>query len=147
MKRPNLHPFRIAENDETVVTREGPVQAKRGDAILTGIEGEVWPIQASKFLATYDVLSIEKCRKKPIEVLVVCVDRPFQVVVSYQDNLLDGKPGDWLVQYDEANYGIVGRDIFEKTYDVLGPSNEQIDIGSPKIRIADQPTNSPTSHV
>jgi|GEM_PF-1387591 len=143
IKRPIQHFFRIAENDELVATREGTVEARRGDAILTGVEGEVWPIQANKFLATYDILSGAQCRKKPIEVLAVRMDRPFQVVVAHQDGLLDGKPGDWLIEYGEANFGIVAQDIFDKTYDILGPSNKTINIGSSKIRISDQqPTTS-----
>jgi len=41
-KRLIMNPFRIAEYDETIVTLEG-------DAILSGINGENWPIEANKF--------------------------------------------------------------------------------------------------
>jgi hypothetical protein len=111
-----------------------------GDVVLTGIDGEVWPIRANRFLETYDILSDGQCQKKIIEVLVVHMDRPFQVMVSWQDSILQGYPGDWLVQYDEASYGIVGGSIFERTYDVLGPSDRPLNVGSPKIRISDQST-------
>jgi hypothetical protein len=44
---------------------------------------------------------------------------PFAVTASW--GRLEGKPGDWLVQYDEVgkDFGIVGEAIFEQTYERL----------------------------
>jgi hypothetical protein len=133
MKRPILHPYRIAQHDELIQTREGSVQARAGDYVLTGVEGEVWPIPAKKFFATYEVAGTAICRKRPIEVLAMQMDRPFIVKVSWQDSALSGEAGDWLVQYGEQSYGVVGESIFAKTYDVVGVSNEPLDTVSPKI--------------
>jgi len=44
-KKPIPLEFRYAETDETIETKEGSVAAKAGDAIMTGTEGEQWPIQ------------------------------------------------------------------------------------------------------
>src|SRR4051794_37876146 len=107
IKRPVLHFFRIAEKDEFIITREGLVEARRGDAILTGVKGEIWPIQANKFLATYDILSNGQCRKKAIEVLAMQLDQPLQIAISERGNRLEGKRGDWLIQYAEVDFGIV----------------------------------------
>ena len=133
MKQPILHPYRIAQYDELIQTREGAVPARADDYVLTGVEGEVWPIPAEKFLATYEVAGPAMCRKRPIEVLAMQMDRPFTVKVSWQDSPLAGEPGDWLMQYGEQSYGVVGESIFAKTYDVIGVSKEQLNTGSPKI--------------
>ena len=125
MKRPILHPYRIAQHDEVIQTREGAVPARPGDYVLTGVEGEVWPIAAEKFLATYEVAGATVCRKRPIEVLASQMNRPFTVKVSWQDSPLAGEPGDWLVQYGEQSYGVVGESIFAKTYDVIGVCEER----------------------
>ena len=57
--------------------------------------------------------------KKPVPVLGVQMKEPFAVTASW--GRLEGKPGDWLVQYDEAgqDFGIVGQSLFQQTYDRL----------------------------
>ena len=67
-KKPIPLEFRYAETDETIQTKEGPVQAKAGDAIMTGTEGENWPIPAEKFSQTYDDLGDGTASKKNIPV-------------------------------------------------------------------------------
>ncbi|MES2353247.1 MAG: hypothetical protein V4568_02405 [Pseudomonadota bacterium] len=96
------------------------------------------PIQANKFLATYDIVSSGKCRKKSDDVLVISLDRSFQVSVSWQDNPLAGEPGDWLVQDGEDSYEVVDGNAFDKSYDIVGSSYKHINIDSPKIRISGQ---------
>jgi len=109
--------FRYAETDETIETKEGSVGAKAGDAIMTGTEGEEWPIPAEKFAETYDDLGDGTAAKKNIPVFAKEMSEPFQVKVSWSDDLLQGEEGDYLVQYGVGDYGVVGREIFEKTYE------------------------------
>jgi len=109
--------FRYAETDETIETKEGSVGAKAGDAIMTGTEGEEWPIPAEKFAETYDDLGDGTAAKKNIPVFAKEMSEPFQVKVSWSDDLLQGEEGDYLVQYGAGDYGVVGREIFEKTYE------------------------------
>ena len=45
-KKPIPLEYRVTEKDETIQTKEGPVNAAAGDAIMTGTEGENWPIPA-----------------------------------------------------------------------------------------------------
>jgi hypothetical protein len=108
--------FRYAETDETIETRENPVGAKAGDAIMTGTEGEQWPIPAASFAETYDDLGDGTAAKKNIPVFAKEMAEPFQVKVSWSDDLLQGEEGDFLVQYGVGDYGVVGREIFGKTY-------------------------------
>jgi len=115
-KKPIPLEFRVAEEDETIQTKEGPVDAATGDAIMTGTEGEQWPIPADKFAETYDVLEPGKAAKKDIPVFAKEMSEPFQVKVSWSDALLQGEPADYLVQYGVGDYGVVGREIFRKTY-------------------------------
>ena len=115
-KKPIPLEFRVAEEDETIQTKEGPVEASAGAAIMTGTEGEQWPIPAEKFAETYDVLEPGKAAKKDIPVFAKEMPEPFQVKVSWSDALLQGEAGDYLVQYGVGDYGVVGREIFRKTY-------------------------------
>ena len=115
-KKPIPLNFRAAEAEETIETKEGPVVAQAGDAIMTGTEGEQWPIPAEKFEQTYDILEPGKAAKKNIPVFAKEMNAPFKVKVSWSDALLNGELGDFLVQYGLGDYGVVGAEIFRKTY-------------------------------
>tara|TARA_B100000214_G_scaffold332240_1_gene273639 strand:+ start:913 stop:1362 length:450 start_codon:yes stop_codon:yes gene_type:complete len=115
-KKPIPLQFRYAKGDGWIKTKEGEVRMKAGDAIMTGTEGENWPIPAEKFAQTYDDLGDGTAAKKNIPVFAKEMDQPFQVKVSWSNDLLQGEPGDYLVQYGPGDYGVVGREIFAKTY-------------------------------
>ena len=115
-KKPIPLKFNYAKKDQTINTKEGPVDAKKGDAIMTGTEGENWPIPADKFKKTYDDLGDGTASKKNIPVHAKQMDNKFQVKVSWSKDLLQGNPGDYLVQYGPGDYGVVGQEIFKKTY-------------------------------
>ena len=118
-----------------ILTRETPkgdagVRFQKGDAIVTGTSGESWPIAKSTFESTYVPVAggrmgrDGKFFKKPLPVLGVQMNEPFTVTASW--GKLEGKGGDWLIQYDEAgrDFGIVGQGIFEKTYRILPSTPE-----------------------
>jgi hypothetical protein len=115
-KKPIPVVFELAGEDKTIETKEGSVRAMAGDAIMTGVEGEQWPIPIEKFNQTYDDLGDGTASKKDIPVFVKEMSEPFQVKVSWSDDLLSGEAGDYLVQYGPGDYGVVGKDIFLKTY-------------------------------
>ena len=115
-KKPIPLNFRYAEEAETIETKEGSVTAEVGAAIMTGTEGEQWPIPREKFEQTYDVLEPGTAAKKNIPVFAKEMAEPFQVKVSWSNDLLQGARGDYLVQYGPGDYGVVGREIFQKTY-------------------------------
>ena len=115
-KRPIPLGFRITQEDEVIQTKEGPVRASVGDAIMTGTEGENWPIPGDKFEQTYDIIEPGTAAKKDIPVFAKEMPEEFKVKVSWSDDLLRGESGDFLVQYGVGDYGVVGREIFRKTY-------------------------------
>ena len=96
-----------------------------GDAILTGVEGEQWPIEREKFDASYEPVAPTcpgedgRYVKKPISVWALQMDEPFFVTVSWSNDRLEGQAGDWLLQYGEGDYGVVKNSVFQKTYEVL----------------------------
>lgn len=115
-KKPVVLGFEYAENDSTIETKEGPVKCSKGDAILTGTQGERWPVPRDRFAETYDVVGDGECAKKKIEVLALQMDEAFTVKPSWSNDPLVGKPGDWFVQYGKGDYGVVDCEIFEETY-------------------------------
>ena len=52
-KKPIPVSVAFAPADGVCGTLEGPVRYRAGDAILTGVQGEHWPIQRDAFLASY----------------------------------------------------------------------------------------------
>lgn len=116
---------RFANADGLLETLEGAVPYTKGDAILTGVEGEQWPVVREKFFQKYD--PVPPCvggeagtyAKKRLLVYAKQMQTPFSVRLKAVGALLAGKPGDWLVQYAVGDYGIVSDDIFQKTYQVL----------------------------
>jgi len=115
----------FATADGVCETKEGLVAYKAGDAIMTGVEGEQWSIQRGKFDDTYMPISptykgIDGLYvKKPLIVYALQITEPFYVTVSWAKDKIQGKPGDWLVQYFENDYGIVDQTIFAKSYDII----------------------------
>ena len=109
----------------TVETAEGTVQAKPGDAIITGIAGEHWRVSRARFA--------EKYRPVPptvdgeggpynslrYRVLALPMDHPFEVVLADGVSRLVGHNGDWLIDYGDGSLGIVAQPIFAVTYEVL----------------------------
>ena len=117
-KKPIPLNFKVAQADITVNTKEGPVKARKGDFIMTGTKGENWPIPKDKFSQTYDVQpGGTTAAKKKINVRAAQMKKPFEVKVSWSADTLKGKTGDFLVQYGPGDYGVVGKEIFEETYD------------------------------
>ena len=115
----------FASVDGVCATQEGLVAYKAGDAIMTGVEGEQWPIERGKFDATYTPVAPTKegvdgqYVKKPFIVYALQMTEPFYVTVSWAKDKIIGKPGDWLLQYSKEDYGIVDQNIFETSYGVI----------------------------
>ena len=110
-----------------VTTAEGPVKHGAGAAILTGVAGEKWPIERTRFEALYEPIPPLRMgedgqyRRKPTLVLARQLDRPFAVTLTDGRGRLDGTTGDWLVQHDPGQLGIVNREVFAATYELLDP--------------------------
>ncbi len=109
-----------------VQTPEGLVHAKAGDAILTGTEGERWPVSRDRFFRKYrpkpPTLAGDPGRyvSLPSQIHALAMNHPFEVLLVDGASRLHGDSGDWLVDYGDGSLGIVARAIFAKTYDIIG---------------------------
>lgn len=114
---------RFAVDGGVISTVEGPVEYMVNDAILTGVVGESWPVARKKFDARYEPLpgtvagQAGNYKKRPLLVRATQLVAPLTVAINR--GLLQGKIGDWLVEYEHDDYGIVQKEIFEQTYDIL----------------------------
>ncbi len=120
IKKPIVVSFRFAATDEVVNTLEGTVTAKAGDAIITGVKGETYPIQRNKFEASYEFdEATGKCFKKAIIVEAVRMDAPFEVKVGWSDTPIQGKAGDYHLTYGPGDFGAVAADVFDASYEIV----------------------------
>jgi hypothetical protein len=123
VKRPIPVAVAFADAGGTCETREGPVRYRAGDAILTGVEGEHWPVVRETFLATYRPAPPTRAgedgryTKLPALATAVQLTQAVAVPVGWSDDPLHGKPGDWLLRYADGGYGVVGDAIFRETYE------------------------------
>lgn len=107
------------------VTLEGPVSHAAGDAILTGVRGEHWPVARARFEQTYEAAPGTAAgqpgtyRKRPLAVMAVRLESAVAVTLGAGRGVLTAAPGDWLVQYGPGDFGVVAADIFGQTYRVV----------------------------
>lgn len=104
-------------------TLEGIVHFKIGDALLTGENGERWPVTRRAFDQMYEHASdqAKNIYRKKTDIFVFAKQMPiaFSVLINEGEAQLQGKPGDWLVQHSIGNYGVVAEKIFLKTYSLV----------------------------
>ncbi len=115
----------FAPDNGSLETREGTVGYARGDALLTGVEGERWPVPRATFDASYEPVAPTRHGKpgsyvkRPLVVWAKPMRAPFAVTLDRERGTLRGKPGDWLVQYAPGDLSVVGGSVFDKTYELL----------------------------
>ena len=112
----------FADKALDIETLEGPVKCKAGDAIVTGVHAERWPIERLRFLSTYDaaegVVMFQPglYRRKPTVVTARQLLAPMTIELSGGRGALAAKAGDWLIHGGEGDQWIVADLIFQKTY-------------------------------
>jgi hypothetical protein len=112
----------IASDDGVLTTLEGDVSYKAGDALMTGVQGERWPISSAKFELTYEPVpptvmgNSGSYVKKRIVVEAVQMDQPFAVTIRDGQSILKGNAGDWVVSSPDGSQWVVADSIFKKTY-------------------------------
>ena len=108
-----------------LMTREGEVRYAAGDALLTGADGDRWPVSRAYFDGAYEPLaplragSDGRYRKRPVVVLAKQMGAPFAIALSDGCGTLRGSRGDWLVQYAPGDCAVVAQAIFAATYELL----------------------------
>jgi hypothetical protein len=122
-KRPIAVSVSFAPSDGVTETLEGAVRHEAGDAIVTGVHGENWPIQRDAFAASYEPVAPTgpgqpgTYMKRPVIVLALRLGSVMTVPVGRHGDPLHGRPGDWLLQYEDGSYGVVCDGIFRATYE------------------------------
>jgi hypothetical protein len=121
-KKPAPVRVEFAAADGVCETLEGPVRFLAGDAILTGVQDERWPVRRDLFMSSYRAVPPTQAgengsyRKTPTVTYALRLDRPRNVPVGWQHDPLQGRPGDWLLQYDDGTYGVIQDAIFRESY-------------------------------
>lgn len=111
----------IASCAGTLATLEGEVAYNGGDALVTGVAGERWPVGRARFDATYTPVpptgpgQSGQYRRLPNRVLAKQMGDAFDVPLGERGSL-HGEPGDWLVQYAPGDQAVVAAQIFRQTY-------------------------------
>jgi hypothetical protein len=121
-KKPLPVPVEFAAADGVCATREGPVHYRAGDAILTGVRGERWPVERDWFSSNYAPVPPTRAGengtygKAPSLTLALRLDRPRDVPVGWQKDPLHARPGDWLLQYADGSYSVIGDEVLRESY-------------------------------
>jgi len=108
----------------TVQTSEGLVHARAGDAIITGIAGEHWRVSREHFSKKYRPVPPTLPGESgpyvsvPNRILALPMSESFEVLLADGVSRLNGRAGDWLVDYGDGSLGIVSQAIFATTYQI-----------------------------
>jgi hypothetical protein len=109
-----------------IQTREGVVQARPGDAIVTGAAGEHWRVSRAHFSEKYRAVPPTtdghdgRYLSLTNSIMAVPMSGAFEVLLADGVSRLKGQPGDWLVDYGDGSLGIVAPAIFATTYELVG---------------------------
>ena len=125
-KRKGLVSVVFCEKSATVQTLEGTVRCVPGDAILTGMHGEQWPVSREISDKLYDpILPVKmgkngQYRSLSHEVEAARLIHQCKILLPPgKRGSLNGTAGDWLVRQQDGSLGIVASNIFFKTYDLI----------------------------
>jgi PGDYG protein len=115
----------FAEIDGTLPTQEGPVNYSTGDALLTDIDGQRWPVARDTFDTNYAPMAPTRpgkpgrYRKRARVVWAKTMTDAFDVTLDRVGGPLRVQPGDWLVQYAQSDFSVVSAGVFAQTYELL----------------------------
>lgn len=121
-KKPIAVKTEFAAKDGVCDTLEGPVRYRAGDALLTGIQGERWPVGRDVFLSSYEPIAPTRAgengtyRKTAGTAYALRLEEPRDVPVGWQKDPLHGRPGDWLLHYADGSYGVLKDSVFRESY-------------------------------
>jgi len=122
VKKPDSVQVIFARESGTLDTREGQVSFAPGDALLTGVEGERWPIKAADFQSTYEPVPPARAgqdglyRKRAVHVDARQAARALSIPTHSASGSLQARAGDWIVTDDQGQSWVVADSIFRATY-------------------------------
>jgi hypothetical protein len=112
----------FAAQGGSLQSREGLNRYAPGDALIIGSTGDRWSVTRERFLAKYSpvapTIAGENGRytNKPLPVLAVRISQDFSIERAPGGDVIQGKAGDWLLQYAPGDHGIVEAAKFAKVY-------------------------------
>jgi len=112
----------FAQGEAAVQSREGLNRYQAGDAIVTGSTADRWSVTRSRFDARYEPIpplvhgEAGQYRSRPIAVLAKQMAEPFSIARTAGGDLLQGRAGDWLMQYAPGDHGVVEEAKFRRVY-------------------------------
>ena len=108
--------YATAETPGMINTLEGPVKYQAGYKIVTGPNGEQYPIPPEKFAGLYDDNHDGTATPKKIIKMAKLADHSGSVKTSWGETLNYTRGNDYIVRHGPGDYGVVKKDIFPKTY-------------------------------
>ena len=116
--------FSVIFSTETrkIETLEGPVQCSPGDAVITGIHGEEWPVGKERFQELYEPVPPTKWgedgmyRRLPLAVDAAEITDECSFTLPGKRGSVKAQAGDWLVRQPDGGMGVVAKRVFDETY-------------------------------
>ncbi len=115
---------RLLTEASAIATLEGMLEAAAGNFVITAATGEQWPVTPTvldqRYLAVAPTLQGHSGNYTSIvnDVMARQMHEPFAVVLANGIWRIEGRAGDWLIDYLDGNLGIVAADIFPLTYEL-----------------------------
>ena len=110
--------YATAETPGIINTLENPVGYQAGYKIITGPNGEQYPIPPEKFAGLYDDNRDGTATPKKIIKMAKLADHSGSVKTSWGETLNYTRGNDYIVRHGPGDYGVVKKDIFPKTYQI-----------------------------
>ena len=114
-KNPIPISYEVAKTNHTINTLEGPVECKKNHIIITGPEGEKYPMSKTKFDKLYTDVTDTTATPKKIMKTAKLADHDGVIETNY-GNLKYTKNKDYIIRHGKNHYGVVKKSIFNKTY-------------------------------
>jgi hypothetical protein len=105
-----------------LMSNVGPNHYRTGDALLTGMDGDTWCVTRERFDAKYVPAGGQRAgepgtyRNLPVPVLAKRMPMEFRVQRMAGGDWLEGRAGDWLLQYAPGDHGICAAARFAQVY-------------------------------
>ncbi len=108
----------------TIATPEGKIAIAPGDAIVDDGNGRQWGVARALFDARYAPVApvppgdAGAYISLPTEARAMQMSTPFRVRFADGVSELEGRPGDWLLDYGDGSLGVVSAQVFDDSYDL-----------------------------
>jgi hypothetical protein len=112
----------FAAHAGALMSKVGPNHYATGDALLTGVDGDTWCVTRGRFDAKYVAAGGQRAgepgtyRNLPVPVLAKRMPSEFRVQRTAGGDWLEGRAGDWLLQYAPGDHGICAAARFAQVY-------------------------------